>query len=86
MNATASAQPPLTRTRAAGEHLVRQAATKLQTSPYSDLRRLHVAYESGSLTLSGNVPSYYLKQMAQTIAAETAGVDHVRNRIAVVRR
>jgi osmotically-inducible protein OsmY len=58
----------------------------LQHSPYSELRQVVCEYRDGLATLRGSVPSYYLKQVAQKLAASTQGVRQVDNRIEVRRR
>ncbi len=57
---------------------------RLTQSPYHAVRRVDVDERQGVLTLSGRVPNYYLKQMAQTAAAKVEGVKRVINRIDVV--
>ncbi len=57
---------------------------RLGASGYLALRRIHCECEDGVLSLRGRVPSQYLKQVAQTIAAAVEGVHRVENRIEVV--
>jgi osmotically-inducible protein OsmY len=59
---------------------------RLGASGYLALRRIHCdcECEGGVLCLRGFVPSQYLKQVAQTIAAAVEGVRRVDNRIEVV--
>ena len=52
-------------------------------SSHPSIRDLQCSYRDGVLTLGGCVPSYYLKQLAQTAAQETEGVQRVDNRIEV---
>jgi hypothetical protein len=56
----------------------------LRNTPYSALRRVACDYRDGTLVLSGELPSYYLKQMAQTAVANVPGVARVVNHIDVV--
>jgi osmotically-inducible protein OsmY len=56
---------------------------RLEESPYGFQRRLDLAYDDGVLTLRGRVPSYYLKQTAQTLAAKVEGVRQVVNLVDV---
>ena len=60
------------------------ARSRLQGSPYLALRGLGCTYRDGVLTLWGNLPSHYLKQVAQTMVSEVAGVTTLVNTIAVV--
>lgn len=56
---------------------------RLNQSPYYAVRRVHVEERLGVLTLSGKLPSYYQKQIAQTAAAKVEGVTRIVNRIDV---
>jgi hypothetical protein len=49
------------------ESLVRD---DLRQSPYAELGRVKCIFKERVLTLSGAIPSYYLKQMAQRIALD----------------
>ena len=53
----------------------------------ASLRHRDVTCEfyEGAIILRGHLPTYYLKQMAQTLAAQVAGVQQVDNRIEVSR-
>ena len=55
----------------------------LRTSPYWSLRQLICDVERDRVTLRGTVPSYYLKQVAQTLALKAVGVGHVESDIDV---
>jgi osmotically-inducible protein OsmY len=44
---------------------------------------IHVEMDDGTLTLSGQLPSYYLKQMLQTVVQRVRGVLHIRNQVEV---
>ena len=41
---------------------------RLRTSPYLSLRRLTCSLWQGKLVLRGEVPTFYLKQVAQSVA------------------
>ena len=47
------------------------------------LQRVVVAGEGGRVVLRGKVPSYYLKQMAQTAAMTVQGVEVLQNELQV---
>jgi osmotically-inducible protein OsmY len=47
------------------------------------LRRVAVAVEGGVVVLRGVVPSFYLKQLAQTTVMAVPGVAEVRNELQV---
>jgi osmotically-inducible protein OsmY len=61
-------------------------AERLQRSGYAALGQIHCEFQpdGGVLNLSGSVPSYYLKQLAQELAADLEGVRLVDNQIQVV--
>ena len=56
---------------------------RLRESSYYYLRTIQCAYDEGVLTLRGIVPSYYLKQTAQTLAEKADGVEQVVNLVYV---
>ncbi|WP_437225407.1 BON domain-containing protein [Planctomicrobium sp. SH661] len=69
-----------------------ESAETLASRVQETLRRSHVAFrklqvakEGDTLILRGRLPSFYLKQTVQTIAAEIHGVEQLSNRIEVVR-
>jgi osmotically-inducible protein OsmY len=47
--------------------------TELVKSPYGAIRAVSCRVNDGVLTLSGSVPSYYLKQIAQRLALNALG-------------
>ena len=53
-----------------GEAVCRRAQAILGKSPYLPLRTLQCNYEEGTLTLRGEVPTFYLKQLAQSLVSE----------------
>jgi osmotically-inducible protein OsmY len=57
--------------------------SQLLCNPYGPLRLLSWDYRDGVLTLQGRLPSYYLKQVAQSAVARVAGVQRVINSIEV---
>ena len=63
--------------------IAEQAADRLLHHPYHALRNVSCEFHEGVLTLRGRLPSYYLKQMAQTAVAHLDGVQQVVNRIEV---
>ena len=50
---------------------------------YQQLNGVHCEVEGNVLILSGNLKSFYLKQIAQTVAVNIPGVASVRNLIEV---
>lgn len=61
------------------------AVRKLLTeSSYVQLKRVDCDFEKGVLTLKGELPTNFLKQIAQSLAIHVPGVRTVSNRILVV--
>jgi hypothetical protein len=56
----------------------------LRSSPYPPLRSIACSKRDGVLVLQGSVPSYYLKQVAQSLALGVNGSWPVQNEIEVV--
>ena len=50
-----------------GRAVVAQAAAELRRSSYAAVRRVVCDFRDGVLTLTGRVPNYYQKQIAQTL-------------------
>jgi osmotically-inducible protein OsmY len=60
-----------------------EVSNRLCESAYFRLRNVWCDYHEGVLCLRGRVPSFFLKQMAQTIACQVEGVEECLNRIEV---
>ena len=60
------------------------ARATLRRSAYFELRNLSCDFSGGVLTLTGRVPSYHLKQLAQTAVADLPGVVEIDNHVEVV--
>lgn len=68
------------------EELVGAVNRELTDSPYGEVRSVRCGVSEGVLTLSGEVPTFYLKQLAQSTARRAAGDSLIRNRIEVLER
>jgi len=66
-----------------GNPIIEGAENCLRHNPYLALKNVRCEYREGILTLRGCVPSYYLKQMAQTAVAQI-GVQNIVNEIEVI--
>jgi len=66
------------------EAVVELTQRELQASPYPAIQRLTCGLHEGRLVLQGQVRSYFLKQMAQVIAARVAVAVAVDNQVEVV--
>jgi hypothetical protein len=62
-----------------------RAELALRHSPIPALRKLSVEETEAAVVIHGNVPSYYLKQLAQETLMPLLGNRELRNRVAVVR-
>ncbi|MBL8830148.1 MAG: BON domain-containing protein [Planctomycetaceae bacterium] len=61
-----------------------EAQAALLCSPYLPLRQLRCDYHEGVLSIRGRVPTFYLKQLAQTVVSRVPGVEQVANRVEVI--
>lgn len=59
------------------------AMSCIQQCGYASLRKVQCDFHEGVLTLRGTVPSFFLKQVAQTAVRHIDDVDIVHNRIRV---
>ena len=57
--------------------------SRFQRSPYLPLRKISCFFHDGVLSLRGRVPTYYLKQLAQTIGGSFQEVRQVCNELHV---
>lgn len=60
--------------------------SRFEASGYLQLRRIEVYFHHGRVVLQGQLPTYFLKQMAQSLAASVEGVREVDNDVAVLSR
>ena len=60
------------------------AERRPRESSYAAVRNVCCEHHEGVLILRGCVPTYYLKQIAQTLVREVKGVDQIVNRLEVV--
>jgi hypothetical protein len=66
------------------EIIQEEAHMLLQESPYRELWDVACDFQGGVLTLRGRVPSYFLKQVAQTIVFVMERVETINNRLEVI--
>jgi hypothetical protein len=67
-----------------GRHLEMMVRSDFARSPYRDIKRVSCALERNVLVLTGRVVSYYLKQVAQSLALDrVAGKLTVQNDLQV---
>lgn len=63
--------------------LAKQVADQLQATGRPTLQEIQVHERHGTVVLSGHVPTFYLKQLAQAIASSVDGVNRVYNEMIV---
>jgi len=63
--------------------IANRARKRLRESPYVALRHVQCRCAGGVLTLTGEAPTYYTKQIAQTILQDLENVSQIDNRIVV---
>jgi osmotically-inducible protein OsmY len=68
-----------------GGALAEAVTASLTDSGYVDLICVECKVRDDEVVLEGSVPSYHLKQLAQTFAQRVAGVGRIVNRLAVSR-
>ena len=66
-----------------GEQIVEMAEKTLRGSSYWPLRQVRCSYDEGQLTLHGKVPSFYLKQVAQSAIRKVEKSVQIDNRLEV---
>jgi osmotically-inducible protein OsmY len=60
-----------------------EARSRLQTSGYPQLRKVSCEFHEGVLTLQGQVSTFHLKQIAQTLVRRLEGVGEINNGLEV---
>lgn len=65
------------------EEMTREVYARLATCPYLPIRRLDCECRNGVITLLGQVPTFYLKQVAQTLLRSVPDLQEVNNLLEV---
>ncbi len=65
------------------DEVVEQAENRLRNSPYHALRTVTCESRNGVLVLRGCLPTYYLKQLAQTAVVKGQAAPTILNEIEV---
>jgi hypothetical protein len=60
-----------------------RVAARFRRSGFPLLRAIKCELRDGVLVLSGAVPTYHLKQVAQSLALHTAGIRQIEDRVIV---
>ncbi len=77
------AAPTSHRTCAATSNVAHLAQQRLQASPYAALRTVKCQLHEGVLVLTGVVPTFYTKQIAQELLHTLDQVERIDNRLVV---
>jgi hypothetical protein len=64
--------------------VLEQAHNRLATSSHRLLRSVHCDFDGEVLSVHGRLPSFYLKQLVQSLLGGLDGVHRIDNRVAVV--
>ena len=64
--------------------IAQQAERRLREADLRFSRCVFCKHNEGVLLLQGQVPTFHLKQIAQTVVAEVPGVEQVDNQIQVL--
>lgn len=83
MTQTTVATAVADRTCAAESDVGEIAQQRLRDCPYAALRNVQCRFHEGVLVLSGEVPTYYTKQMAQQYLRDLDQVQQIDNRLVV---
>jgi hypothetical protein len=65
------------------EAVLAEVQLRFYRSPYQELRDITCDFQEGVLTLRGRVPSYFLKQIAQSIIFSMERIGEIRNRLEI---
>lgn len=82
-SATPSEAPYVTDAAVSDSVLAARVKLSLERLGYQQLRAVNCRVDRGDVCLTGRLPSYYLKQIAQTIAMRVPGVYRITNEIEV---
>ena len=80
----------MTRTKGVGvavdgtDGVLRESRKALQSSPYQAIRQVGVEYREGMVVLSGNVRSFFHKQLAQEAVRLVPGSPEIQNDLVVL--
>lgn len=65
------------------ERLQNSVISELHASAYRPIQTIECHVHEDLVILSGRVPSFYIKQVAQTVVMKIAGVKSIENRLRV---
>jgi osmotically-inducible protein OsmY len=65
------------------ERLLAKVRQEIENSQYRAIRGVCCGFDSGVLTLSGSVPNYHCKQIAQEVVRRVSGTTEIQNSLQV---
>ena len=68
----------------ADEAVLAEARSRFDRSPYRELRAIACDFREGLLILRGRVPSFFIKQIAQSAVFSIERIEEIENRLEVV--
>jgi hypothetical protein len=83
-NYTAYALPLKRNSMQKDKAILAEARTRFHRSPYHELHGINCDFREGVLILRGRVPSYFIKQVAQSAVFSIEGIGEIDNRLEVV--
>ena len=75
--------PVVTDVQTLRDQVTSQCEALLRASAYLSLRKLSCEYHEGVLTIRGQVPTFYLKQLAQACIQTAVRVEEINNQVDV---
>jgi hypothetical protein len=66
------------------EEILAEVRTRFRRSPYHELRNVVCDFDEGVLTMQGNVPSCFLKQIAQSMVFSMERIETIDNRLEII--
>jgi hypothetical protein len=83
-NSTAYAWPIGRKSRKEDEAILAEARSRFIRSPYHELHDINCDFREGVLILRGRVPSYFIKQVAQSAVFSLEDIAEIDNRLEVI--
>lgn len=69
--------------RNVSQRILLEVAEALTRTTYLPLRQIALRYEADTVIMDGSVPTYFLKQLAQSTAMNVRGVQQIDNQLRV---
>ncbi len=76
-------EPPTSPNQPSAMNLVEQLKKSFEHLGYPQLQAIQCSVEDGILRMTGQLDSFYLKQVAQSVAIKIMGPNFVQNQIEV---